>query len=55
MRRAQTGFTLVEIAIVLVIIGLLIGGVDFSDLVITLKKKKCPSIWRGTLSAVPTG
>ncbi len=27
MRRAQTGFTLVEIAIVLVIIGLLLGGI----------------------------
>jgi prepilin-type N-terminal cleavage/methylation domain-containing protein len=27
MRRSQSGFTLIEIAIVLVIIGLLLGGV----------------------------
>jgi len=30
MKRNQSGFTLIEIAIVLVIIGLLLGGVHFT-------------------------
>ncbi len=40
MKRAQTGFTLVEIAIVLVIIGLLLGGILKGQEMITQAKIK---------------
>src|SRR5471032_2293871 len=40
MKRTQTGFTLVEIAIVLVIIGLLLGGILKGQEMITQAKIK---------------
>src|SRR6186713_1328016 len=40
MKRKQTGFTLVEIAIVLVIIGLLLGGILKGQEMITQAKIK---------------
>ena len=45
MKRQQAGFTLVEIAIVLVIIGLLLGGVLKGQEMIENGKIKSVIIW----------
>ena len=53
MRKQQTGFTLVEIAIVLVIIGLLLGGVlKGQELVNNAKVKNLGNDFRGVSSFV---
>ncbi|WDN90581.1 hypothetical protein BuS5_03552 [Desulfosarcina sp. BuS5] len=46
LKKNQSGFTLVEIAIVLVIIGLLLGGVLKGKEMIKSAKVKKPSKWR---------
>ena len=53
MRKRQSGFTLVEIAIVLVIIGLLLGGVlKGQELINNAKVKNLSNDFRGVSSFV---
>jgi prepilin-type N-terminal cleavage/methylation domain-containing protein len=53
MRRQQSGFTLVEIAIVLVIIGLLLGGVlKGQELITQAKIKNVTNDFNGLIAAV---
>lgn len=53
MRKAQSGFTLVEIAIVLVIIGLLLGGVlKGQELITQAKIKNIANDFNGVMAAV---
>ena len=53
MRQAQAGFTLIEIAIVLVIIGLLIGGVlKGQELINNAKVKNLANDFRGISTSV---
>jgi prepilin-type N-terminal cleavage/methylation domain-containing protein len=52
MRRSQSGFTLVEIAIVLVIIGLLLGGVlKGAELIDNAKVRKATGELNGVIAA----
>ena len=51
----SAGFTLIEIAIVLVIIGLLLGGVDFSNLFISLKGVAYTSLAEAQAAAMLAG
>lgn len=52
-RGRQQGFTLVEVAIVLVIIGLLIGGVlKGQEMIITAKASKVESDYKGVTAAI---
>ena len=60
MKRKQSGFTLVEIAIVLVIIGLLLGGIlkgqemiNQAKIKLSLKRTICWSIGFGGDSDTP--
>ncbi|MGC3963661.1 MAG: prepilin-type N-terminal cleavage/methylation domain-containing protein [Rhodocyclaceae bacterium] len=53
MRKTQSGFTLVEIAIVLVIIGLLLGGVlKGQELINSAKAKAAVNDFRNTLTMI---
>ncbi len=55
MKKRQSGFTLVEIAIVLVIIGLLLGGVlKGQEMITNAKIKKLESDFRGVSAAFYT-
>lgn len=55
MKKRQSGFTLVEIAIVLVIIGLLLGGVlKGQEMITNAKIKKIESDFRGISAAFYT-
>ncbi len=55
MKKRQSGFTLVEIAIVLVIIGLLLGGVlKGQEMITNAKIKKLESDFRGISAAFYT-
>ncbi len=55
MKKRQSGFTLVEIAIVLVIIGLLLGGVlKGQEMITNAKIKKIESDFRGVSAAFYT-
>ena len=53
MRKMQSGFTLVEIAIVLVIIGLLLGGVlKGQELITQAKIKNVANDFNGLTAAI---